>query len=260
MFSSLRNKAWAATLAVGGLLLIGTAARADDAKSQSGDHRREAKSGGPSARSKDRGREDSSAGSRESGHGRTHAAGGQHGSREGKFAHTSHESSRGHWGGGHWAHSGATAVARQPMMGQKRVSSHTPATRAPVGTGAEATGLIAGATAVASHLTIMLACIGNMDEAASIGETTLGQATAGASIPRAGDITARVDTTQRATGEASIIDTHTMGRAHIVIPEQPCVGHCPLWRGFTGTNPSGFGPSGASSVAPAGLRRSIDRR
>ena len=129
-----------------------------------------------------------------------------------------------------------------------------------MGTGAEATGLIAGATAVASHPIIMLACIGNMDEAASIGETTLGQATAGASIPRAGDITARVDTTQRATGEASIIDTHTMGRAHIVIPEQPRVGHCPLWRGFTGTNPSGFGPSGAPSVAPAGLRRSIVRR
>ena len=155
---------------------------------------------------------------------------------------------------------GATAVARQPMMGQKRVSSHTPATRASMGTGAEATGLIAGATAVASHLTIMLACIGNMDEAASIGETTLGQATAGASIPRAGDITVRVDTTQRATGEASIIDTHTMGRAHIVIPEQPRVGHCPLWRGFTGTNPSGFSPGGAPSVAPAGLRRSIVRR
>ena len=129
-----------------------------------------------------------------------------------------------------------------------------------MGTGAEATGLIAGATAVASHLTIMLACIGNMDEAASIGETTLGQATAGASIPRAGDITVRVDTTQRATGEASIIDTHTMGRAHIVIPEQPRVGHCPLWRGFTGTNPSGFSPGGAPSVAPAGLRRSIVRR
>ena len=129
-----------------------------------------------------------------------------------------------------------------------------------MGTGAEATGLIAGATVVASHLIIMLACIGNMDEAASIGETTLGQATAGASIPQAGDITVRVDTTQRATGEASIIDTHTMGRAHIVIPEQPRVGHCPLWRGFTGTNPSGFGPSGAPSFAPAGLRRSIVRR
>ena len=123
---------------------------------------------------------------------------------------------------------GATAVARQPTMGQKRVGSQTPATRAPVGTGAEVTGLIAGATAVASHLILVLACIGNMAEAASIGETTLGQATAGASIPRAGDITAMVDTTQRATGEASIIDTHTMGRAHIVIPEQPRVGHCPL--------------------------------
>jgi hypothetical protein len=106
MLSSWRNKAWVATLAVGGLLLIGTAAaRADDAKSPRGDHRREAKSGGPSARSNDRGREDSSVGSREYGHGRTHAAGGQDGSREEKVADTSHESSRGHRGGGHWAHS-----------------------------------------------------------------------------------------------------------------------------------------------------------
>src|SRR5271157_3690110 len=153
---------------------------------------------------------------------------------------------------------GATAVARQPM-GQERERSQTPATRAPVGTGAEATGLIAGGTAVARHLIIVLACMGNMDEAAGIGETTPGQATAGAHISRAGDITARVDTTQGATGEASIIDTRTMGRAHIVIPEQPPSRTPSALEAFHWDQPVGFGPSGAPSVAPAGLRRAIVR-
>ena len=55
------------------------------------------------------------------------------------------------------------------------------------------------------------ACAGNMDEAVITGASTLRQAIAVAGIPGAGDITAGVDSTQIAEGEARIIDAATAG-------------------------------------------------
>ena len=143
MFSSLRNKAWAATLAVGGLLLIGTAAHGpmmprvrvgiivERPKAAARQHDRTtaaarirpparanpgtvgrtqpaASTGQERERSHDTSHESSRGhwGGGHWAHSRGHSgrASAHDGSKEGKFAHTSHESSRGHWGGGHWAH------------------------------------------------------------------------------------------------------------------------------------------------------------
>jgi hypothetical protein len=103
MFNTLIKTAWATTLAVGGFLLVGTAAaRADDAKR--GDHRHGDRTARPSARRGHDSQDQQSFRTRESGRGRMHAGGGRHGRRGREIAHASHERSRGFPDEGRWAH------------------------------------------------------------------------------------------------------------------------------------------------------------
>lgn len=103
MCNTLSKTAWATTLALGGLLLVGTAtARADDTKR--GDHHRGDRSVRAAARRGHDSQDHQSFRTRESGRGRMHASGGQRGRRGREFAHASHERSRHDRDQGHWAH------------------------------------------------------------------------------------------------------------------------------------------------------------
>ena len=142
MFSSLREKAWATALAVGGLLLVGTAAaQADEAKTKSGDHRPAARVSGPSTEKGERGRRHTAAESRRPEDGRRHAAAearrpapprtqadrGQHKGKEGKAAEASPEKSRGHWGKGEWAQREGHGRRRVfPLVGKREVCTRQP--------------------------------------------------------------------------------------------------------------------------------------
>ena len=79
MLSSLKGKVWAAALAVGGLLLAGSAVRADDAKAKSGDHR-------PAAKSREHGQKQAAAKAHKTEQGRTQAAAVEHKAKEKKAA------------------------------------------------------------------------------------------------------------------------------------------------------------------------------
>jgi hypothetical protein len=103
MCNSLSKTAWATTLAVGGLLLVcTTAVRANDTKR--GDRRQSNRTARPAERWGHGSHYHHSFGARESGRGRVHASGGQHGRRGREFAHASHERSRGDRDQGRWAH------------------------------------------------------------------------------------------------------------------------------------------------------------
>ena len=183
MFRSLSSRVWTATLAVCGILLIGTAAaRADDGTNRSGGPRREARNSGPSARRHDGGGQLAFADSGESGRGRAQATGGQQGSREEKNAQASPDGSRGHRGRGHWAHQGRgqgrgeRGSAHGSREGRAAQASHE-GTHGHRGRGhlAQGRGQSRGERGSAHD---RAAWRGNMEEAAGIGQAAPGQATA----------------------------------------------------------------------------------
>jgi hypothetical protein len=103
MHNTLSKTAWATTLAVGGLLLVGTAAaRADDTKS--GDHRHGDRTARAAARRDSDSQDHQPIRTRASGRGRMQAGRGEHGRSGREFAHATHERSRGNRDQGRWAH------------------------------------------------------------------------------------------------------------------------------------------------------------
>jgi hypothetical protein len=97
--------------------------------------------------------------------------------------------------------------------------SPTPATSAPVVTGIVAAGLVARGEGVECQNTTASACMANMDDTASTGESTLEEATAVAGTPLPVEITAGVKTAPRRTGERGITDARMTGPRHIVVPD-----------------------------------------
>jgi hypothetical protein len=93
------------------------------------------------------------------------------------------------------------------------------ATSAPVVTGIKAAGLVARGERVECQTITESACMGNMDDTASTGESTLVQATAVAGTPRHVAITAGVKTAPRRTGEPGITDARMTGSRHYVAPD-----------------------------------------
>jgi hypothetical protein len=97
--------------------------------------------------------------------------------------------------------------------------SPMPATSASAVTGIKAAGLVATGEAVECQTITESACIGNMDDTASTGKSTHGQATAVAGTPRPVEIAARVKTVPRRTGEPVIKDARMTGSRHIMVPD-----------------------------------------
>jgi hypothetical protein len=97
--------------------------------------------------------------------------------------------------------------------------SPMPATSAPVVTGIIAAGLVARGEGVECQNITESACMGNMDDTASTGESTLEEATAVAGTPRPVEITAGVKTAPRRTGEPGITDARMTGPRHIVVSD-----------------------------------------